>query len=116
MTTEPKTCHISGMTRHNCAANVFKARIEPGGWCFEAPANLSLLKAAEQADPTGQTGLQLPSSCRNGTCRSCLCQLISGAVVYQIEWPGLSAEEKQSGLILPCVAFPASDVVLALPF
>lgn len=112
------------MTRHNaeksdataCAASVFKARIEPGGWCFEAPADLSLLKAAEQAERSGPAGLKLPSSCRNGTCRSCLCQLISGAVVYQIEWPGLSAEEKHSGYILPCVAFPASDVVLALPF
>ena len=31
---------------------------------------------------------------------------------YEIEWPGLSAEEKDEGYVLPCVAFPCSDVVL----
>lgn len=89
---------------------VFEARLGVGGTAFSAPAGLPLLQAAEQA------GQLLPSSCRNGTCRTCLCQLVSGQVVYRIEWPGLSAEEKQEGCILPCVAYPASDVVLNLPF
>ncbi len=38
--------------------------------------------------------------------------LVSGRIAYHIEWPGLSAEEKRDGLILPCVAHPLSDVVL----
>lgn len=58
----------------------------------------------------------IDSSCRNGTCRTCLCQLVSGQVTYRIEWPGLSLDEKREGFILPCVAHAASDVVLALPF
>ena len=29
-----------------------------------------------------------------------------------IEWPGLTAEEKEEGCVLPCVAYPTSDVVL----
>jgi ferredoxin len=62
-----------------------------------------------------QAGIQLDSSCRNGTCRSCICRLASGSVLYRIAWPGLSAEEKTEGFILPCVAYPASDVTLALP-
>jgi ferredoxin len=33
-------------------------------------------------------------------------------VMYRIEWPGLSLDEKEGGCILPCVAYPASDVVL----
>lgn len=89
---------------------IFTARIEQAGATFEAPASLPLLQAAELA------GLALPSSCRNGTCRTCICQLVSGQVVYRIEWPGLSAEEKQEGYVLPCVAHPSSDVVIGLPF
>jgi len=88
---------------------IFTARLASTGPTFAAPASLPLLEAAARA------GLELPSSCRNGTCRSCICQLLSGQVVYRIEWPGLSAEEKQEGYILPCVAYPASDLVLQLP-
>lgn len=87
---------------------VFSARIEPTGARFAAPAALPLLRAAELA------GLTLASSCRNGTCRACMCQLSGGQVAYHIDWPGLSAEEKRDGFILPCVAHPASDVVLGL--
>ncbi len=85
----------------------FTAQLQASGQAFAAPSNLPLLLAAQHA------GIDLPSSCRNGTCRACRCQLISGSVVYQIPWPGLSLDEKSSGLILPCVALPTSDVVLA---
>ncbi|MGH6638916.1 MAG: 2Fe-2S iron-sulfur cluster-binding protein [Polaromonas sp.] len=88
---------------------VFQARLEPGGLAFDAPATLPLLQAALLAN------ISLPSSCRNGTCRSCICRLRSGRVNYRIEWPGLSAEEKQEGWILPCVAHPVSDLVIELP-
>ncbi len=54
----------------------------------------------------------MPSSCRSGTCRTCVCRLVSGEVSYTIEWPGLSAEEKAEGYVLPCVARPTSNVVL----
>ena len=79
---------------------------------FAAPSNMALLQAAEQALPSAAVGGVLPSSCRNGACRTCMCQLLEGEVVYRIAWPGLSADEKRSGLILPCVAYPVSDVVL----
>ena len=52
------------------------------------------------------------SSCRNGSCRSCLGRLEAGTVRYSIAWPGLSADEKAEGLVLPCVAHPASDIRL----
>lgn len=89
----------------------FTARVEPDGAVFEAPASLPLLQAAELAGVT-----LMASSCRNGTCRTCICQLVSGQVVYRIEWPGLSLDEKREGYILPCVAYPVSDVVMELPF
>ena len=76
---------------------------------FNAPATLTLLEASRHA------GITLPSSCRNGTCRTCLCRLHSGQVHYQIEWPGISSTEKEDGYILPCVAYPASDLVLDDP-
>lgn len=91
------------------ADDVFQARMEPAGLRFAAPASLPLLQSALQA------GIELVSSCRNGTCRSCICRLGSGRVVYRIAWPGLSAEEKIEGFILPCVAYPASDVVIDQP-
>ena len=95
----------------NPASPVFTARLEPDGTLFDAPASLPLLQAAELAGLT-----LLANSCRNGSCRSCICRLVSGQVTYRIEWPGLSLEEKREGYILPCVAHPASDVVIRLSF
>lgn len=84
-------------------------RIEPIGVSFEAPDSLTLLEAA------GFANVSLPRSCRNGTCRTCLCRLVAGTVRYTIEWPGLSREEKAEGYTLPCVAVPTSDVVIEVP-
>ncbi|GAB2860913.1 hypothetical protein GCM10027277_31940 [Pseudoduganella ginsengisoli] len=86
-----------------------RATLASQGWTFDADGATALLKAAEQG------GIRLPSSCRNGTCRTCLCKLESGAIRYLIEWPGVSREEKQEGLILPCVAVAETDVVLNVP-
>lgn len=81
-------------------------RIEPAGWPLPADSAQTLLHSAEKA------GVTLPSSCRNGTCRTCLCRLTQGQIHYRIDWPGLSAEEKAEGWVLPCVAYPLSDVTL----
>ncbi|MGA0609024.1 2Fe-2S iron-sulfur cluster-binding protein [Caldimonas sp. KR1-144] len=88
---------------------MFEIRLEPSGLRFAAPVGLPLLAAARRA------GIVLPSSCRNGTCRSCISRLVEGAVSYRIEWPGLLAEEKREGWILPCVAHPAADLVIEAP-
>lgn len=40
----------------------------------------------------------------------------SGSVRYLVEWPGLSAEEKREGFILPCVAVATSPVVMLNPY
>ncbi|CAN0628533.1 ferredoxin [Burkholderia sp. lig30] len=84
-------------------------RVEPLGACFDAPESLTVLEAA------GFAGVSLPRSCRNGTCRTCLCRIVSGTVRYTIEWPGLSREEKADGYTLPCVAVATSDLVLDVP-
>jgi ferredoxin len=85
----------------------FIASLASDGQQVDAWTNQPLLTSLEQG------GIDWPSSCRNGTCRTCMCQVVSGSVRYDIEWPGLSAEEKAEGYALPCVAFPCSDLVLS---
>ena len=85
---------------------IFTVKVEPAGLQYDVEGDLSLLEAAEMSR------VQLPSSCRNGTCRTCMCRMLSGEVSYAIEWPGLTAEEKAEGYVLPCVARPLSHVVL----
>ena len=88
------------------AAPFFIARIEPDGTQCDAWPEQPLLTSMEQG------GIDWPSSCRNGTCRTCIGHLVEGTVRYDIEWPGLSPEEKAEGCVLPCVAYPESDVEL----
>ncbi|MEP7297290.1 MAG: 2Fe-2S iron-sulfur cluster binding domain-containing protein [Burkholderiales bacterium] len=79
------------------------------GWRVRVPVDEPLLAGLRAI------GITLPSSCRNGTCRACICRLTRGEVAYRIEWPGLSADEKREGWILPCVAHAVSDVTVEAP-
>lgn len=90
---------------------LFTVVIENTSLSFTAPGDVPLLQSAERL---GAAGMLMDSSCRNGTCRTCICQLLEGKVAYRIDWPGLSADEKRDGLILPCVAYPLSDLVIRL--
>jgi ferredoxin len=87
----------------------FTARLTPSGLQVDAWADQPLLHSLEQG------GVDWPSSCRNGTCRTCIGMLAEGQVRYEVEWPGLSPEEKAEGCVLPCVAYPLSDVKLEAP-
>ncbi|MFH7044503.1 2Fe-2S iron-sulfur cluster-binding protein [Paucibacter sp. JuS9] len=87
----------------------YEVRIVPQQQQWRCAADQTLLLSALAA------GWRLPHSCRNGTCRACMAQLLEGQIEYRIEWPGLSAEEKAAGQILPCVACPRSDVVIEAP-
>ena len=44
-----------------------------------------------------------------------MARLVSGDIGYLIDWPGLLAEEKAAGWILPCVACALSDLVIEAP-
>jgi ferredoxin len=90
-------------------ADRYEVVIEPQGWRFEARSGVSLVESARHG------GYVLPTSCRNGTCRACMCQLLSGRVRHLIEWPGLSAEEKRDGCVLPCVATPETALRIEAP-
>lgn len=88
------------------APKLFLATTEPEAAQFDAWSNQTLLTSLELG------GIAWPSSCRNGTCRTCIGQVVRGQVRYEIEWPGLSAEEKEQGYALPCVAYPSSALLL----
>ena len=85
-------------------------RIAPDGPTFDARKNQTLLDAIEQG------GLRWPSSCRSGNCRTCITTIVSGEVRYEMRWPGLAPEEIAQGCVLPCAAYPVTDVVLQDPF
>jgi ferredoxin len=88
------------------AVPFWRVELRPSARCFDAPADLSVLQAAQQA------GVALSASCRNGSCRACRVMLLRGRIRYTVEWPGLLAEEKAEGWILPCVARAESDLVI----
>lgn len=81
----------------------------PGESAVPVVAGQSLLQALEAA------GQSWPASCRNGTCRTCIGRLTEGRVRYAMAWPGLSADEKAEGAVLPCVARPLGDCTLTGP-
>lgn len=84
----------------------FTVQFDDGTPAFTAGPDQPLLYAAAHA------GIELASSCRNGSCRTCMCRLLSGQVSYRIQWPGLLPEEKAEGWILACIAYAESDLVL----
>jgi ferredoxin len=84
----------------------FTLQLQPLGLTLAIAASQTLLEAALAA------GVKPRSSCRNGTCRECIAQVLEGRVHHRIDWPGLSAQEKAEGWVLPCVAVADSDVVL----
>ena len=88
------------------AAERYTVALTPSGLKFENSAETTVLAAASEAH------IALPRLCRNGTCRTCMCRLMEGRIRYEIEWPGLSSDEKRDGYILPCVAFPESDLIV----
>lgn len=87
----------------------FTLRIEPLGATVPILEGESVLEAAQRA------GVTLARSCRNGSCRACLCHLKSGELAYRVEWPSLSPDDKDEGAMLPCVALARSDLLVHAP-
>jgi ferredoxin len=55
-------------------------------------------------------GIDVPHSCREGRCGSCVCTVVSGEVDMAPS-DVLEPEDRQAGLILACQTRPVSDTV-----
>jgi len=57
------------------------------------------------------SGVALPYSCRGGKCSTCVARCVSGEVVMSMN-DVLTDEDLKQGLVLTCVGYAATDVVL----
>tara|TARA_B110000879_G_scaffold202151_1_gene278154 strand:+ start:398 stop:682 length:285 start_codon:yes stop_codon:yes gene_type:complete len=57
--------------------------------------------------------LPVRNACKNGGCGVCRCRLVSGEITYQNKFPfALWQADIDQGMILPCIAFVVSDVLI----
>jgi CDP-4-dehydro-6-deoxyglucose reductase len=82
----------------------FEVTIKPAGNKFVVDEHSTVLDAAIQS------GLNLPHSCRDGSCGTCMSRLLKGKISQPEDVDGISKDELSQGYILTCVAQPETDL------
>jgi ferredoxin len=72
---------------------------------IECPDDKYILEAAED------NNIELPYSCRAGSCSTCLGKVTSGTI-DQADQTFLDEDQMGNGFVLTCVAYPTSDVTV----
>ena len=62
-------------------------------------------------DTIEKNNIILPYSCKSGACSTCVCKITKGLVKH-VNQTFLSNIELEQNYILPCVAYPVSDLIL----
>ena len=73
---------------------------------INCPSNKFILEAAEDSN------VELPYSCRAGSCSTCLGKIKSGTV-DQTDQTFLDEDQMASGFVLTCVAYPTSNCTIS---